>query len=122
MALDQRQQFKLGFLLPCADAGLDVDQINQLIDHVLEKRAWGWEGLYDRALGLAKGSLFTAGGLALGAGAGTGYLAAKMTEPELDPEQIQKQELIAAYKQHTDRARRALANKSYRPSVRPSHF
>jgi hypothetical protein len=46
-------------------------------------------------------------GVAGGLGAGAGYLAAKATEPEVDPEEFKQWELIAALRQHADHARRA---------------
>lgn len=129
MALDERQQFKLGFLLQCAEEGLAPDEIRERIKFAnlsWNPASWpaaGWEGL-SNAAGVAKslGTMGLVGGIGLGAGAGIGL--AKMTDQDIDPEQIKKQELLAAYKQQTDRAKRTLMARSYRqpPAPRSSHF
>jgi len=66
------------------------------------------------------GAMKTLGEWGLGAsvvaGAGTGYGLARLTEPDVDPEEAQKQELIAAYKMYTDHAQRMAKRYAYRPS------
>lgn len=56
--------------------------------------------------------------LALGAGvgAGAGYLGAKATDQPIDPDEVKQQELVAAMRQHADRARRTAARIGYRMS------
>lgn len=118
--MSPRQLFKFGFLLRCADEGLTPAQTQLRIAACLEKVAadgsgWG-HMLADAGLGL--GALGLAGAGA--GGAGLGYMAARMTEPQADPETAKQQELIAAYKQYADHARRLAARRTYRPSSTPN--
>ncbi len=158
--LTPKEQFRLGFLLKCAELGLSANQIRERVEHLKraqfilpplpeaakpatnsaadvarallgatlagagkEKRA-GWEDYAPGIGGLAK--LFTgypwlAGTLALAAGpvlgAATGYTAAKATEHRINPEDAKKYELIAAYQQQAERARRNAARVSFRPAA-----
>jgi len=112
MSLTSRQQFKFGFLLRCADEGLTEEQTqvrikeahDRLTKEANPKALWdavkslGWHGL----------------GMGAVTGLGAGYGAAKLTEKEVDPDDIKKQELIAAYKQNADRVRRNMMARSYR--------
>lgn len=116
MSLTSRQAFKFGFLLHCAQQGLDRGETELRIKQaheLLEKSAslgstgkatvdflksMGWYGLGASAAG----------------GLGAGYGLAKLTEPTADPEEVKKRELIATYKQQADRIRRSMAARSYR--------
>ncbi len=107
--MTDREAFKFGFLLRCADEGLSPEQTRERV-----KLAYG----LGAAAGLAiKAPLAIA---ALGipaaalAGAGAGYVGAKLTDPPVDPDEAKKQELIAAYRQQADRARRTAARVGYR--------
>jgi hypothetical protein len=108
--MTDREAFKFGFLLRCADEHLSPEQIRERVK---------------LAYGPALGAAATAGKLGLGAlglgiplaalgGAGVGYVGAKITDPPVDPDEAKKQELIAAYRQQADRARRTAARVGYR--------
>lgn len=123
MSLTNRQIFKFGFLLRCADDGLTVEETKERI----KQAAIALEQMEKQGLvGGLLNALTRLGWLGLGAGAigGTagGYTVGKMTEKETDPEEIKRQELIAAYQQEADRIRRAARRRMYRPAVprRPS--
>jgi len=120
-----REAFKFGFLLRCADEGLSSEQTRHRIDTVLEKRAFG-KGLFDLVQFLASYPVTVGGtavaGSALG-GAGLGYLGAKATEQDVDPEEAKSQELVAVYQQQADRARRNAARFRYRqPRMKRPQF
>lgn len=111
-----REAFKTGFLLRCAEQGLGIDEIDTVVDRALEKLAVGDKGPS------FLGGLQSLGGWGLAAsaaaGAGTGYLAAKATEPDVDPEYYKQIELINALKQQTEHARRVALRLSVRRPVR----
>jgi hypothetical protein len=99
--MDARQAFAFGFLLKCAEAGCGPETTAQLV-----KRA-GWGDLFkvpgvalSAAEGIGSGAL-AAGtwGLlgAAGVGVGGGLAAAHLRSHSADPEEVKKQELIAAY-------------------------
>ena len=118
MSLTAKAQFRLGFLATCADAGIPPDQISAHVGRVREKLGFEWKSLltplrmalFDAPLAIGAAGL---GASALG-GAAVGHMGAKMTEDDTTPEDAQKQELIAAYQQQADRARRSAARFSYR--------
>lgn len=111
-----REAFKTGFLLRCAEQGLDADQISSAVDLAIEKVAAS-----DKSPGLL-GGLQSLGGWGLAAsaaaGAGAGYLTAKATEPDVDPEYYKQIELINALKQQTEHARRVALRLTVRRPVR----
>lgn len=119
MSLTTRQAFKFGFLYHCAEQGLTREQAEARIKTaaaLLEKEATlgslantGLQAL--KSLGVYGLGASAAGGL------GAGYGLAQLTEPQSDPEEIKKQELIATYKQQVDRIRRSMAARSYRDTA-----
>lgn len=123
MSLTPRQLFKFGFLLHCADQGLDahetlrrVKQASELLaadPQVLEKQA-DMQAVLDAVKSLGWAGL---GASALG-GLGTGVGLAQLTDKEADPEEAKRRELIAAYRQQADRVRRNMLARSYRDSSR----
>jgi len=148
MSMTPRQAFKFGFLLRCADENLSDVQTTDRVKYAMDRLNWdgktmlpidqqvvestldAWQKqAYDPIGGIGKGI----GGLAslaknlgfwgllggAGLGAGGGYLAAKMTDKDVDLEEMKQQELIAAYKQQAERIRRQMAARSYRPSKTP---
>jgi hypothetical protein len=94
--LSKREAFKVGFLLRCADEGLNEEQVNQRI----EKLAFSILSPTTAGILLAAGI-----GLPLALGAGAGHVAAKAQEQPIDVDTVKKQELIAEYKRLTDLAR-----------------
>jgi hypothetical protein len=118
-----REGFKYGFLLRCAEEGLTVKEAEARAAIGLEKRGeWdllgdigkgitgslggiiaGAPSLAGRALGSGIGM---AGIGAAGAGALGGYGLAKMQEGDIDPQEVQREELISAYRTQAELARR----------------
>ena len=137
MALTPKEQFRLGFLLRCAEEGCDAEavrgrtklagELRELVrldvaDDLREKTAVGGIGTLLGALGAtvkgyAMAPLHLAaiglGGAGL-VGAGLGYGAAKLNDDDVDPEEAKRQELIAAYRMQADKARRRAARTGYR--------
>lgn len=112
--MTDREAFKFGFLMRCADEGLSPAQTQERI-----KLANLGSQLMGAAVGLPAVAAVGGLGLAAAGGAGAGHLMAKATEPEMDAEDAKLQELIAAYRQQTDQARRQAARVSYRTQSRP---
>lgn len=124
-AMSPREAFKFGFLLKCAEAGLDAAATRSLVDQAIEKIASDGVGLWGKGKDLLS-LLQQLGGWGLAAGVGTGaglgYMTAKMTEPNVDAEEYKKMELIAALRQQTAHANRMSQRLQLRPvgmSVRP---
>lgn len=114
MTMTPREAFKFGFLLKCAELGLDQAQIRAVVEDAIEKTAsdGGGIGIWGKGKDLLSGlQSLGAWGIAggVGAGAGAGYLAAKMTEPDVDADEYKQMELIAAMRQYADHARRTAA-------------
>lgn len=117
-----REGFRFGFLLRCAEEGLSVAEAQARAERA-EKRA-GAADLLGKAWGLGtNAALLGAGGVA-GAGMLGGYALAKMREGEVDPAEIQRQELIDAYQTQAELARRKAimaAARTARPRPRSRH-
>jgi hypothetical protein len=129
-----REGFKYGFLLRCAEEGLTAQEAEERAARGLEKHAGTIKDVVDVGTGLVSlGSGLTSkalsygiplgiGAAALGGGLG-GYGLAKMHEGDVDPEEIQRQELISAYHAQADLARRkAIMDAAQRMRPRPRSF
>jgi hypothetical protein len=124
--LTKAAAWKYGFLLRCAQEGLDGAAVSGRIAAGLElastpAKSAGVMGAIGDALKLGLGA---AGALSVivpaGVGATGGYLAHKLTTPELDLDAIRDRELIDAYDAYAHEAKtRALAAR-YRPKRKPS--
>jgi hypothetical protein len=117
-----REGFKYGFLLRCAEEGLTVKQAEARAVRALEKRGGEvWDTIKgvggaakDLIMGPGLGSMKTILGygipIGLGAaaigGGGLGYGLAKMQEGDIDPADVQREELINAYRTQAELARR----------------
>jgi hypothetical protein len=103
--MTDRDAFKIGFLLRCAEEHLTAEETRGRI------KSAHWTGT---VAGL--GALGAGTGLAAsaGIGAGAGWLGAKLTEPDMDAEDAKMQELIAAFRQQADQAKRTAARIAYR--------
>lgn len=106
--MTDREYFRLAVLTTLARDGLTPAQaaarVAEATSHVKSADgpvSWGATAF---KWPLIEATLLT--GLGAVGGAGTGYLLAKATEKDIDPEEVRKQELLAAYRQHTDRIRR----------------
>ena len=133
-----REGFKYGFLLRCAEEGLTVKEAEARAWRFVEKRADGWgsiaSDIYNNAKGLVTGIPGVVGNLGLkGVGIGLGgaavagglggYGLAKMQEKDIDPEEVQREELIAAYQAQADLARRKMImDAAKRTLPRPKSF
>jgi hypothetical protein len=110
-----REGFRFGFYYRCAEEGLDAAGARDRAGRALEKQAddKGWwpaiKGIGGGIGGIGKhlvglGLLAGVGGpIALGTGVGLGLANAQ--EQDIDPEEVRRQELIAAYNFHADQAR-----------------
>jgi len=133
-----REAFKYAFLLRCAEEGLTADEAEARAARGLEKRADGWDfaksmlgGAKDLVTGVvapAAGHLLGGGtalaGLgAIGLGGAAGYGLAKMQEGDVDPEEVQREELIAAYRTQAELARRkAIMEAAIQAHPRPKSY
>lgn len=109
--MDEKMAWRFGFLLRCAEAGLDEVGAEHLAS--LTKRAI--PGLSDAKdlvtsavsgiLGAVKTVGLLGGGLALAGGAGAGVMLAKAQEGSVNEEDVRRQELIATYNAYGDRVR-----------------
>ncbi len=141
MSLTQKQAFKVGFLQACAEDGLSLDETKQRVKQAiahrraggqLEKQAWwpwlvnGASYLGGKALGAAgtlTNTALTAGaigavGAPLLAGAGTGYLAAKMNSSDGKGlmDDAKSEEIIGEYTRLAEEAKRRAAIKRMQAS------
>ena len=119
MALTAKEQFRLGFLLRCAEEGLAPGEVKERVKLAFPKipvketvnAGKGLAGLMVK-FPLLLGGL-TLAGSAVG-GAGLGYGAAKLNEENINPDEAKRQELIAAYRRHAERARSTAARTQHR--------
>jgi hypothetical protein len=132
-----REGFKYGFLLRCAEEGLTADEAEARAARGLEKQAGGFDplsiasdvakagwglGKWTAGKALTWGVPLGLGAAALGGG-GLGYGLAKLQEGDVDPEEIQREELISAYKTQADLARRkAIMDAAQRMRPRPKSY
>ncbi len=134
--MTELELFKYGFLLRCAEEGLTAEETASRIEQAREhiKTANPAAGIAAAGAGAAgsawlgnalskgiHGGLGLAGlGLAgaTGLGAGAGWLGAKMTEPDADPDEAKTQELIETYRLFAEQAKRnAQRRRVYRPTI-----
>lgn len=128
-----QENFRLGFLLRCAEEGCTPEEIQERVKTASAtlrrnsvKQAAG--STADSTWSLAKtlaslplhaSALGIAGSAALG-GIG-GYGLAKLQNSDVDPEEAKQQELVAAYKLQAEMARRRASQRQYRRPVPVSH-
>ena len=118
VSLTPKEAFRLGFLLKCAELGLAPAAIREKTAAI--KQSLMGIGDAISTLGLAPiplAALQIAGGAGLGIAGG--YGAAKLLEEDNDPEIAKKYELIAAYRQQAERARRQASRLAYRQPTKP---
>lgn len=106
--LSEREAFKYGFLLRCAEEGLSQEEANKLAEIGIAKHAFVDDVMNTAkaGLGVAKGMGLLGVGAALLGGGALGHVAANATSPEVTVEDHQKRELIEAYKLRAEMARR----------------
>lgn len=100
--LTNRQAFKVGFLLRCADEGLSSEEVKNRIEKaamLFEKEADSKPGLLaDAGKSALMAAIAVGAGLPIGAGLIGGTLAANLTSNPIDEEDVRKKELINEYK------------------------
>ncbi len=123
--MSPNESFKIGFLLGCADLGLDTDQTHALVKTAVAKTAGlgTIAGEMIEAPGrlvanmgpmAAQLGLLAGVGVPMAAGAGTGWAAAKLTDDDTDVDQAKADELLAEYRRLTDQANRQVAMKQFK--------
>jgi hypothetical protein len=111
--MTEREAFKFGFLLRCAEEGLDGPAAEGRAKAAAAKRAdgpidyakmlGGWlSGLGQSAVNVGTHAYPLVGIASLMGGAGLGYAAGRATDPGYDADDVRRQELIAAYGQAAD--------------------
>jgi DNA-binding LytR/AlgR family response regulator len=114
--MNSKEAFKAGFLLRCADAGMtgaEVAATMQKAAEIVEKRGLSVEGLASGAAGLASpvtnfaqnALLFGAIGAPIAAGYGVAHMANEALNPEVDEDDVKKQELIDELQHYARQAR-----------------
>lgn len=138
-----QENFRLGFLLRCAEEGCTTEEIQDRVKlaHARLHAVAGEKRADDSIIGALKSvanpawqlgqTLVTAplhltslgiGGSAVLGGA-AGYGLAKFQNADVDPDEAKRHELIYAYKLQAELARRRAAQRSYRRPVPASpHF
>lgn len=119
MDVTEKEAFKMGFLYRCAEEGLAGENLHGRIkaaDTFVKAAAGGMDlsNIGNAFSGLKSMAIFP---LALAAGTGglLGHAAGKLTEPDVDVEDIKAKELEAAYKAYAARARTNRKLRLYRP-------
>lgn len=117
MDVTEKEAFKLGFLYRCAEESLTGPALDARIKAAADLCKSGALDLgvlnhaFDATRGLAAAPIMlgtVAGGLG-------GHLAAKLTEPDVDEEDLKARELAAAYKAYAARAKTNRKLRLYRP-------
>jgi pyruvoyl-dependent arginine decarboxylase (PvlArgDC) len=100
MALNDREAFKLGFLLRCAEAGASPNETIRQADELLKRASLG-ETVKSVAGPLASAvtnmGLLTAVGVPVGLGVAGGYAAHKVTDTPVDENDIKQNEIADEY-------------------------
>ena len=118
MAETEKEAFKRGFLQRCAEEGLVGDELTHRItsaDQYVKTAAWGLPDLQTVTNALGNVA-YTPLALATVGGGLLGHTAAKLTEPDVDEEDIKARELAAAYKAYAARAKVNHKLRLYRPA------
>lgn len=129
-----QEQFRLGFLMRCAEEGCTPEEIQERVKLANEHLSGGVKTANSSVLGplwsaaktlgympIHASALGIAGSAALG-GIG-GYGLAKFQNADVDPEEAKQQELIAALKLQAELARRRASQRQYRRPIPASpHF
>lgn len=114
MALTPREAFKIGFMLRCAEEGLDPAQVQDRIQKaaavLLEKQALlggliSSDDVRSGLGGLANLGIGAAMTVPIGIGLLGGYLANRAREADVDEEDVRNRELIDELRHWTRRAR-----------------
>lgn len=117
------ENFRFGFLLRCAEEGCSVQEIQDRVKYAnvlgtAAGTALKWGIPLTMAAGVVLPAAATLAGTAgvVGAGDRVGKQLAGMTDPNLDPEDIKRQELINAYRLQAEQIRQRAKRQTYRQS------
>jgi hypothetical protein len=116
MDVTEKEAFKLGFLRRCADEGLAGEALDSRIKAAAAviKSGLDMNSLNTAMSGI--GNVAYAPLMLATAGGGlAGHLAGKLSEPDVDEEDLKARELAAAYKAYAARARTNKKLRLYRP-------
>lgn len=120
--LTTREAFKAGFLLKCADLGLSGKEATECIQkatELLTKQAFMGQdtlsGFAGSTLGMGRNlGTMAAISLPVALGGAAGYLANEAVSPEVDEEDVKKQEIIDELNHYARRAREKQQSKTLR--------
>lgn len=112
MDVDNRAAFVRGFLQRCAEEGLTKEAVALRIEAAARFKQADIAGTVGNLTGTAVGLPILAGILA---GGGLGYGAAKLTEPDVDLNEIRAKEIANTYRVYAQRAAARKKMRSYRP-------
>lgn len=134
MDVAEREAFKQGFLQRCAEEGLTKEAFESRMEKAAvlplaavapwllaagtsAMAAYPYVAGGAKAVGTGLAGLSAVAPLAgLVGGGALGYGAAKLTEPDTDPEQVKADEIANTYKVYAQRAAARKRLKSYRPT------
>jgi hypothetical protein len=116
MDVTEKEAFKLGFLQRCAEEALDATALEQRVNAADAFAKCGFDMSSLSNAGNMAGNIAYAPLLLATAGGGlAGHLAGKLTEPDVDEEDLKARELAAAYKAYAARAKTNKKLRLYRP-------
>ena len=117
MDVTEKEAFKLGFLYRCAEeslTGANLDGRVKAAADLCKSGAIDF-GMLNNAFSATKGLAAVPIMLGTFAGGLGGHVAAKLTEPDVDEDDIKARELAAAYKAYAARAKTNRKLRLYRP-------
>jgi hypothetical protein len=116
MDVNEKEAFKLGFLYRCAEESLTGANLRGRIKAAADLCK---SGAFDMSMLNPTGAISNLASvpIMLGTVAGGlgGHLAAKLTEPDVDEDDLKAKELAAAYKAYAARAKTNRKLRLYRP-------
>lgn len=112
MDVDNRTAFVRGFLHRCAEEGLTKEAVAARIDAAARFKQAAFADTVGNLTGTALGLPVLAG--LLGGGA-LGYAGAKLTEPDVDLNEIRAKEIANTYRVYAQRAAARKKTRGYRP-------
>jgi len=92
--LSPAEAYKFGFLIRCAQEGLDDDGVDARV-----RKAASFEGLLGRTAGTGLAALALG---SLGLGAVAGHAGSRLLDPEFDVKELQRKELAELYGSFAD--------------------
>jgi len=118
--LSPQESFRMGFLLRCAEEGCNTEEIKERVKYAAGGLGATLKALFANWAKLPAHAAIGGLGTALVAGPAIGYGAAKLQGSNVDPEEVNQQELINAYKLQTAMAQQRAKQREYRQSAPPA--